>query len=81
MNRKQAPLCCLGLNNKQAENATMERKQAAKRKSTSNVAAATALGAAGLGLSLVGSAPHPQRPVLIFRNPDHPAQSALRSWR
>jgi hypothetical protein len=40
----------------QAENPTMSIKHAAKQNCTTNAAAVTALGAAGLGLSLAGSA-------------------------
>jgi hypothetical protein len=56
VNRNQAHVRRLRLNQKQAENASMERKQAAKRKRNANIAAVTTLGAAGLGLSLAGSA-------------------------
>jgi hypothetical protein len=47
----------LNLQNKTYEDATMPRvKQASKQKRTTKAAAVMALGAAGLGLSLVGSA-------------------------
>src|SRR5262245_36828819 len=48
---------CLAFSQELTEDATMARvKQASKRKRTTKAVAVTALGAAGLGFSLVGSA-------------------------
>ena len=51
------------------KDATMPRvKQAAKHARTTKAAAATALGTAGLGLSLGGTHPRARYPLLISRN-------------
>src|SRR5271154_2038686 len=59
-----AVLPCQGLSQQLTEVAPMRRvKQASKRKRTTKAAAVTALGAAGLGLSLVGNASATQAPT------------------